>query len=425
MKNAKKPVLNIEHWSTTQGAPVYFVHTPELPMLDIRLVFQAGLCRDGHQSGLSNLTSGLLDEGTHQLSADELAQQLDTLGALYQTGVRHDSAYISLRSLTDPNFLSPSLALLKQMLSEPAFLNEPFERVKNQILMGLKEEQQEPASLAQNAFYKALYPDHPYGNSISGTLDSVKQITRADVVKFYREYYTAQNVLIALVGDITSEKAKEIAEELVQSLPTGKAAASLKTANLAPVNTQAISFSSQQTAILLGQVAINIQSADYFPLIVGNYTLGGGGMVSRLFREVREKKGLVYGIYSAFLPLWAKGPFVIKLQTRNEEAQNAINLVHEILCDFVKNGPTEAELLAAKKNIIGGFPLELAGNANIIAELVRIGFYQFPLDYLDTYRDKITAVTQAQICAAFQKHINPDQLVKVMVGKQPATPAVL
>jgi zinc protease len=168
----------------------------------------------------------------------------------------------------------------------------------------------------------------------------------------------------------------------------------------------------------MGQVGITPTDPDYFPLLVGNYTLGGGGMVSRLFHEVREQKGLVYGIHSGFSPLLARGTFALKLQTRNEEAKNAIAITRDVVEKFIQEGPTENELSAAQKNIIGGFPLDLASNSSILGQLGRIGFYQLPLDYLDTYRDKVAAVTQAQIRAAFQKHVQIDQFVTVQVGQQ-------
>jgi zinc protease len=410
-------VLNIQHWRTSQGVPVYFVHTPELPMLDINVVFNAGASRDGDKPGVANLTSGLLDEGTQQLSADEIARRFDAVGANYHSGIRQDSGYLCLRSLTEPEFLNSALDTFTQVLGEPIFSVESFERVRKQMLIGLETGLQQPATLAQDAFYAALYPTHPYGHPLSGDIASVNQLTQEDVVSFYKQYYVANNALIALVGDIDKAQASKIAEQIVSRLPAGDVADSLELATAAPVVSKSILFPSQQTTIYLGQVSITPTDPDYFPLMVGNYTLGSGGMVSRLFHEVREQKGLVYGVHSSFMPLLARGLFSIKLQTRNEEAQNAIDLTRDVVKGFVEKGPTDAELSSAQKNILGGFPLELASNSNILGQLIRIGFYKLPLDYLDTYREKIAAVTQQQICTAFQKHVQLDQLVKVTVGQ--------
>jgi zinc protease len=413
----KASVLDIQHWRTSKGTPVYFVRTPQLPMVDINLVFNAGAARDGDKLGIADLTCGLLDEGTAQFSADEIAQRFDSVGANYHAGIRQDSAYISLRSLVDPEFFNPALATFTDLLCNPAFSTASFERVRKQMLSGLEEDLQQPATIAQNAFYAALYPNHPYGHPISGNIASVNQLTREDVMDFYKRHYVASNVLIAMVGDIDIDHAKTITEQLVKDLPLGEVAPALSLAAVAPATSQSIAFPSQQTTIYLGQIGIIPKDPDYFSLLVGNYTLGSGGMVSRLFHEVREKKGLVYGVHSSFMPLLARGTFSMKLQTRNEEAQNAIDLTCEVTREFVQQGPTEAELAAAKKNILGGFPLELASNASILGQLVRIGFYQLPLDYLDTYRDTVAAVTQEQICAAFQKHVQLDKLVRVTVGR--------
>lgn len=410
-------LLNIQHWKTTQNVPVYFVHTPEIPMLDLRMVFNAGTTRDGEKAGVANLMSCLLDEGTRRLNADEVAKQLDAVGALFQCSVRADSSYLSLRTLTDPIFLNQALDIFTQVLSEPAFAPDAIERVRKQVLIGLEEEMQQPAAIAQHLFYRTLYPAHPYGQPLSGSIASVQQLTREDVMDFYTRYYVANNALLVLVGDITQPHAQDIAEKLVSSLAAGSLAPALEMAPNVPAASTSIHFPSQQTTICLGQVGIAMHDPDYFPLMVGNYTLGGGGMVSRLFHEIREQKGLVYGIHSGFMPLLARGPFSISLQTRNEEANNAVELTLDVLRKFVKHGPTNEELIAAQKNIIGGFPLELAGNGNILIELVRMGFYHLPLDYLDTYRDKVAAVTQAQICDAFQQHVQVEEMVKVMVGE--------
>lgn len=410
-------VLSIQNWHTSQGTPVYFVRMPELPMADIQVVFHAGSAHDADKFGLADLTNSLLDEGTKQLSVDEIARRFDAIGASYQVSVRRDAGSVGLRSLVGEQFLKPALDTFIQVLSEPVFSVEALERVRKLILTGLEEELQNPATLASNAFNKALYKDHPYAHSISGDVTSVNQLTQADVIDFYQRYYTSKNALVALVGDLEEAEARDIAEQLMSRLPQGEKAAVIDVASNAGAMSESIHFPSQQTTICLGQVSITSTEEDYFPLMVGNYTLGGGGMVSRLFHEVREQKGLVYGIHSGFSPLLARGPFGIKLQTRNEEAQNAIALTCEVLKKFVAEGPTDIELSAAQKNIIGGFPLELASNSSILGQIVRIGFYQFPLDYLDHYREKVAAVTQADIRTAFQKYVKLDELVQITVGQ--------
>jgi len=169
---------------------------------------------------------------------------------------------------------------------------------------------------------------------------------------------------------------------------------------------------------MMGAPGIARNDPDLLALSVGNYILGGGGFVSRLTEEVREKKGMVYSVYSYFSPRKQRGPFLINFQTKKTQVDEALSLVKKTLNDFIDNGVTEEELAAAKANIIGGFPMKIDSNKKILSYLSVIGFYDLPLDYLETYNDKIAAITTEQIKAAFQKHLNPEKMVTVIVGDE-------
>lgn len=415
------PVIKLQHWRTAAGIPVTFVQTASPSMIDLEVVFHAGAAYDGEKEGLALLTGSLLDEGTSNLTPDQIAQKFDDVGAIYHVNVNRDMAVVGLRSLSDATFFTPALQNFIQVLTVPSFPLDSFNRVKNQMLVGLEQELQSPGDIAKKTFYRALYGNQPYGHTVTGTTESVSKLTQEDVQQFYKKYYTAKNALLTMVGNMTVEQAKLVSEQVTKNLVAGAAIAPLAMAtpsNLAVNKT--VDFPSQQTTVLLGDIGITPRSADYFPLQVGNYILGGGTLVSRLFDQVREKHGLVYGISSQFVPLLASGPFVIFLQTRNDEAQKAIKLTQELLKDFIQTGPSDEELIAAKKNIIGGFPLAFDSNSDIIEQITYLSFYDLPDNYFDTYRDNVSAVTKAQIIAAFQKHINPDSLVLVTVGEAAA-----
>ena len=177
-----------------------------------------------------------------------------------------------------------------------------------------------------------------------------------------------------------------------------------------------IEYPSAQTHILVGQPGVKRGDSDYFPLYVGNHILGGGGMVSRLFSEVREKRGLSYSAYSYFSPMLFKGPFVAGLQTKTEQVDEAISVLLENIKNYITDGPTEEELVAAKKNITGGYPLRIDSNSKILNYVVVIGYYKLPFDYLDTFNSNVEAVTVDSIKDAFKRRINPDKLVVVKVG---------
>ena len=250
-----------------------------------------------------------------------------------------------------------------------------------------------------------------------GTEESIKAIKRKDILAFYKKHYVASNALVAIVGAVDRKQAEQIAEELTSELVQGKKAEPLnKVKDLEKADTVFIEHPSAQTHILVGQPGLKRGDSDYFPLYVGNHVLGGGGMVSRLFEEVREKRGLSYSAYSYFSPMRFNGPFLAGLQTRSDQVDEALSVLMENINRFIETGPTEDELNAAKMNITGGYPLRIDSNSKILNYVVVIAYYKLPLDYLNTFNDNVNAVTIDQIKDAFKRRLTPDKLITVMVG---------
>ncbi len=408
----------IHHWTLDNGARVYFVETHELPMLQIRAVFDAGSSRDpAGKAGLARLTSSMLDEGAGNLNADDIAGQFEGLGAEFGAGADRDMATVDLRSLSDAALLDPALDLFAKILAAPSFPAASLERQREQALVALQKDMQSPGAVADKTFYRELYGDHPYAHDPLGDVAGVKAITREDLLAHYRSYYVGANAWLVIVGDASQRLARKIAERAVGQLPAGRAAfpIPLVRVHYAPIQKQ-VAFPATQTHILLGQTGMRRGDPDYFPLYVGNYILGGGGLVSRLSTEVREKQGLSYSVYSYFLPLRKAGPMIIGLQTKNTQRDQALHVVRKVISDFVTKGPTENELSAAKKHITGGFPLRLDSNAKIAENLAVIAFYDLPLTYLDDFIPRVEAVTVEQIRTAFRQRVHPDQMVTVVVG---------
>ncbi len=409
----------ISQWQTQQGVPVYYVQTEGLPLVDIRIVFDSGSARDGKQHGLASLTSTLLNASAGQWSADEVLQRFEGVGAQYSTGVSQDMAWMSLRSLTDKEFLEPALQTLQVLLTQPAFNIEDFERDKNRTLAALKQRMESPAQIASQAFFKALYPQHPYGNPVDGTMGSVEALTANDVKAFFKRYYVAANAMVVIVGDLTPAAAKHRAEVLTASLPLGQKPESIPDivqSNQAGL--QHIDFPSTQTHVLAGLLGMNVKDPDYFDLYVGNHILGGGGLVSLLFEEVREKRGLAYSAYSYFAPFLKPGPFVMGLQTRNDQTEQALAVMKSTLEDFIKAGPTPEQLTAAKNNITGGFAMRFDTNSKLTGYVAMIGFYQLPLDYLETFQQQVEQVTVESVKSAFVRRVNSKDLTLITVGSQ-------
>ncbi len=407
----------IQTWEQANGARVYFVPTEGLPLVDIRVVFDAGSARDGAQFGLATLTAGLLDTGAGAWDADTIAQRLEGVGARLATGASRDSSFVSLRSLTEPKLLQPALETMKEILAHPSFSATDFEREKKNLLVGLKQREESPADLAGIAFFQNLYGSHPYAHPKEGNIDTVEKLTREDLQTFYRQYYVAKNALIVIVGEVDKPQAESIAAGLISALPTGEPAPALpEVAQAQAAKTTRKFFPSAQTHVYSGVPGMKAGDADYFPLYVGNHILGGSGLVSKISEEVREKRGLSYSATSYFYPFRVQGPFLMGLQTKNNTADEAVEVMQKTLRDFIQQGPTAKELEASKKNITGGFAMRLDSNSKLIDQVASIAFYGLPLDYLDTFIGKVEAVTPQEIQRAFKARIDPDKLQTVMVG---------
>jgi zinc protease len=415
--NPAQAAAKIEYWQTPQGSRVYYVHTEGLPMVDIQVAFDAGSARDEYQFGLAALTSTLLDTGAGQWNADEIAQRFESVGAQFGTSISRDMASASLRTLTDKPLFDKALETMQVILARPSFNEADFQREKNRTLAGLKQQEESPSELAGIAFYNALYGDHPYAHPTSGVILTVSGFEAQDLRNFYQKYYVAANAMVVIVGDLSRRQAEKTAEDLLAGLPAGQKPEPLPEVTMPLEATQKhIEFPSSQTHVLVGMPGTYRKDADYFTLYVGNHILGGSGLVSKLFDEVREKRGLAYSANSYFSPMFRKGPFTISLQTRNDQTQQALEVLNKTLADFIAQGPTEAELVAAKKNITGGFAMRFDTNKELANYVAMIGFYEMPLDYLDTFQQNIEQVTVASITDAFKRRIDPQLMQTITVG---------
>ena len=416
--------LNIQQWKTSHGAEVYFVENHDLPIVDVSTNFYAGSARDSQvKSGLAGITRYMMTLGAAGMSDEEISKQMADIGANLSGSLDADRASFKLRTLSSEREQSKALAIYTKILQKPDFPESVLRREKSRIVAGLKESATQPESIASRAFSKALFGNHPYALDESGELDTVDSISRKDLQAFYQQHYGAQGAVIALMGDMSRAQAEQIAERISSGLPESPMPVALSTVTYpTEASEQRIAHPASQAHILLGYPGMKRGDVDFFPLYVGNYILGGGGFVSRLTEEVREKRGLVYSVYSYFMPTAEIGQFQVGLQTKREQANEALKLVRETINEFVARGVTEAELKAAKQNLVGGFPMRIDSNAKILDYLAMIGFYKLPLNYLDTFNDQVSKVTAAQIKDAFNRRLKTDKMVTVIVGADEANP---
>ncbi|MBP5996554.1 MAG: insulinase family protein [Azonexus sp.] len=407
--------VKIEHWVSPTGARVYFVESRVLPMLDVQVDFAAGSMFDPDgKSGTAALTRSTLDLGAGTRDETAIAEQLADIGATLGGGADTDRASVAVRTLAAPEKRNAAIDILRNVLQAPRFDPAIVEREKARTVAGLKEALTRPDAIVGKAFWSALYPAHPYGRQ--ATPESVAALTRDELAAHHARYYTAANASITLVGDISRAEAEKIAESLVVGLPAGAAATLPAAPVVAPGKSVALAHPASQAHVLIGLPAIERGNPDFFPLLVGNYTLGGGGFVSRLMKEVRDKRGYAYSVYSYFSPLRQTGPFQIGLQTKRSQAQDAIKVTRDVLDGFLKEGPSADELAAAKANLTGSFPLRLDSNKKILDNVAVIGFYGLPLDWLDRYQASVQAVTVDAVKQAFSRRVRPADLMTVTVA---------
>jgi zinc protease len=417
--------LPIQHWQTSSGARVYFAENHDLPMLDLSVEFPAGAAYDqAAKSGVASMTNRLLQLGADGMSEDDIARRMADVGAQFGGRFSTDQAGVALRTLVSPKERREALDIFARVLRRPEFPQAVLEREKVRLMGALKEADTRPDTIASLNFYRAVYGDHPYALRSSGEVATVEKISREDLMAFHQRYYAAPYAVVAMIGDVTRAEAEAIAEETTRGLPpaAGPEPSLPSVPDLTAGVTRFIAHPATQSHILVGGPGITRTDPDYFPLFVGNHVLGGGGFVSRINEEIRQKRGLAYSAYSYFSPLRQQGPFVIGMQTQREQVHNALKVTHELVRDYVARGPTEAELTAAKQNIIGGFPLRIDSNAKMHGYLSLIGNYRLPLTYLDDFVKNVERVTVTEVKDAFARRVRPERLVTVVVAAEEEKP---
>jgi zinc protease len=423
--------IPIQHWVQPSGAKIYFVESPSLPIVDVRVDFDAGGRREpAEKAGLASVAAGMTSKGVAAhgtepaLDENQLGEAWADLGADMGEGATSDRMSFSVRTLSYPDILPKAIALAARELGEPSFPEDVWNRERQRIDASIREANTKPGTIAGKAYSAAVYGTHPYGYDT--TEETLAKISAADMREFYRRYLEPCRAKVTIVGAVTRAQADQIATNLLSRLPAavqGKCEALPDVAEVQPLaaaSVKNIPFASAQAHVLMGQPGYKRSDPDYFPLLVGNYILGGSGLVSRLPIEVREKRGLSYSAGSSFSPGLHAGAFTVSLQTRPDQAGKALQVARDVVASFVKEGPTEQELKAAKGFLIGGFPLLIDSNRKLLDNVANIAWNNLPLNYLDTWTANVQKVSAADVRAALQRKLQPERMVTVIVGAQPA-----
>ena len=418
-------ILPIEKLDSYKGAKAYLVQTKALPMVDIEVSIDAGDRYDpAGKSGLADMVAGLMNYGVKSgkgvLTEAQIADEIADLGANIGLSVSGERAILRIRSLSRKDLRDRAVQLAAAMLSAPTYDSKIVEREKQRTITSLLEAETKPEFVLERRFKKSVYGNYPLADS--PTVKSVAAVSVNDLVQFHKQFYRSDRMIVSIVGDIDRAQAEEIVKALLKQIPaSGQPIAKLPELERSPVEPLAqreiqIPFDSQQAHIAMGMTAVARNNPDYFPLLVGNYVLGGGGFVSRLMAEVREKRGLAYSVFSYFIPGKENGIFQAGLQTKSDQAALALEVMSSTTAQFIADGPTPSELVAAKANLVNGYPLRIDNNRKLLDNVSSIAWNDLPLDTMDVWTKQVEAVTLDQVNAAFKKYLAMDRMKIVVLG---------
>jgi len=396
-----------------------FSEQKTLPLVTLNLVIKAGVLQEpAGKEGLANLTAGLLASGTATRTAQQIAEAFDSLGVKFGAGGGQDFATVSLTVLKKD--VPKAMAVFRDVLFNPTFRPEEVSRLVERLKGQLKSDEDEPGVVAERAFRKTLYGIFPYWHPVIGTPEGLSAITREDLQGFHRTYYRPNNAILALVGDLTPAEAAALVQEYFGGWEGGELPPQ-KLPNLpqeAGCRAIAIDKDITQANIVLGKVGITRDNPDFYALQVMNYILGGGGFASRLMDNIRDNRGLVYGIHSSFDPGVAPGPFDISLETKNTQGNEALEQVRRELDRVRQELVTEKELADAKSYLIGSLPMKMDSNAKRAWLMAYVELYGLGLDYPWRYPEIVRAISRQDIQKVAQKYLTPEGWVLTVVGKQ-------
>ncbi len=415
----------INHWVHSSGALVYLVEARTIPMIDLQIDWYAGSVNDPKaQLGLAAMTAGMIDKGSmfngRLISEADVSDRLADLGAGLSFSASAERASMRLRTLSDEKKKLAAIDLASSVIKSPVFDSKILKREQERTVSAIKEADLKPETKLSKEFDRQIYGKHPFADS--PTITTIQAIKSEDLKRFYASRYASKGSKVTVVGDIGRVEVDQLLDRLMSSIPK-EAKEQQQVPDVLRFDKSKesnliikIPHDAQQAHISMGMPAIARKDPDYFPMLVGNYILGGGGFVSRLVKEVREKRGLAYSVYSYVAPGRQIGPYVAGMQTQKAQAELAVDVMKKTIGEFIVNGPTDEELQAAKNNLVNGFPLRIDSNRKILDNVSSIAWNDLPLDTLDQWTNQLRQVTKDQVTAAFKKNLDVNQMVTVVVG---------
>ncbi|MEM7632460.1 MAG: pitrilysin family protein [Pseudomonadota bacterium] len=408
--------VQIQEVVSPGGITAWLVQEPSIPFVALELRFRGGASLDDpDKRGAINLMTGLLEEGAADLDARAFAREAEGLAASFTYDVGVDSVSVSARFLSENR--DAAVDLLRTSLIEPRFDQDALDRVRDQVLTGLRSDAKDPDSIARNAFNAMAFGDHPYGSNYRGTVETVSALTREDIVAAHGAVLARDRLYVGAVGDITPEELGPLLDTLLGALPQAGAPQPEAADVTIEGGYTVIDFDGPQSVAIFGQLGVDQDDPDFFAARILNQVLGAGGFESRLFTEVREKRGLTYGVYSFLLPRDHAATLQGQVASANESVAEAVSVIREEWTRAATDGVTAQEVEAAKTFVTGAYPLQFSGNGPIARIMVGMQMLGLPIDYIATRNDKVEAVTLDDVNRVAGELLTPDALHFVVVGK--------
>ena len=408
--------VRIKEVVTPAGITAWLVEDHSIPFTALELRFRGGTSLDAPgKRGATYLMTGLLEEGAGDLDARAYARELESLAASFEYDARDDSVSISAQFLTENR--DQAVELLRDTIHHPRFDQEAIDRVRAQIVSGLMSDAQDPDWMARSTFSEMTFGDHPYGSQREGTVETVSALTRDDMLAAHKAVLAQDRMYVGAVGDITPEALGILVDRLLADLPAtgapipGPAEVQIKG------GITVVDFDTPQSVAMFGQRGIDRDDEDFFAAYVLNQILGGGSFESRLMDEVREKRGLTYGVYSYLVPKDLAAVYMGSVSSANDRIAEAIAVIQDEWQKLASNGVTEQELQDAKTYLTGAYPLRFDGNGRIANIMVGMQMQDLPINYIATRNQKVEAVTLQDVNRVAAELLDPDGLHFVVVGK--------
>ncbi len=408
--------IEIKEVKSPGGMTAWLVEDHSIPFTALELRFRGGTSLDDPEKrGAVYLMSGLIEEGAGDLDARAYARELEALAASFSYRATDDTVSISARFLTENR--DDVIDLLQTTIHEPRFDQDAVDRVRAQVISGLKSDQTDPNDIAGRSFAKMAYGDHPYASDGKGTIESVSSLTRDDIITAYDNVFAKDRLYVGAVGDITAEELGALLDKLLADLPdTGKPIPEKAEVTIGG-GVNVVDFNTPQSVALFGQKGIDRDDPDFFAAFILNHILGGGGFESRLMQEVREKRGLTYGVATYLVPKDLASVYLGSVSSANDRIAEAVDVIRQEWARAAAEGVTQKELDDAKTYLTGAYPLRFDGNGQIAGIMVGMQMEDLPIDYIATRNDKVNAVTLEDVNRVAAELLDPEGLHFTVVGK--------